>query len=170
VSLGDTGLTSLSIAEATRCYMKGLRRTLRAEFAPGEFTRRLSGVEVGKLDRTRAVKMERILPIESCNYGSLAIVRPTGKVWKLRNVGSLVLSGAGMRSSDSRFITIAEACKRLGIAPNTLRSWGAGGKIQEYRHPINNYRLYSLDDVDRLAELLNRPIKVGRGFGGVRSD
>jgi predicted site-specific integrase-resolvase len=65
-----------------------------------------------------------------------------------------------MSKFDGRFVTIAEACKRLGISPNTLRSWGAGGKIQEYRHPINNYRLYSLDDISRLAGVLRRPIKV----------
>jgi DNA-binding transcriptional MerR regulator len=74
-----------------------------------------------------------------------------------------------MSSSDSRFITIAEACKRLGIAPNTLRSWGGGGKIQEYRHPINNYRLYNIADIDRLEALLHSPIKIGSGVERVRS-
>ncbi len=74
-----------------------------------------------------------------------------------------------MSSSDSRFITIAEACKRLGIAPNTLRSWGGVGKIQEYRHPINNYRLYSVADIDRLAAVLHSPIKIGSGVERVRS-
>jgi DNA (cytosine-5)-methyltransferase 1 len=74
-----------------------------------------------------------------------------------------------MSKFDGQFVTIAEACKRLGIAPNTLRSWGAGGKIQEYRHPINNYRLYNLDDIDQLEAVLRRPIKVGRGAERVRS-
>ncbi len=74
-----------------------------------------------------------------------------------------------MSRSSGRFITIRKACKRLGIAPNTLRSWGAGGKIQEYRHPINNYRLYSLHDIDRLAEVLRTPIKVGSGLERGRS-
>lgn len=67
-----------------------------------------------------------------------------------------------MSDTDSQFITIAEACKRLGVAPNTLRSWGSLGKIQEYRHPMNNYRLYNLDDITRLAALLHTPIKVSR--------
>lgn len=66
-----------------------------------------------------------------------------------------------MRESDIEFVTIAEACKVLGFAPNTLRSWGAAGKIQEYRHPLNNYRLYRIDDLKALVGLLRRPPKLG---------
>ena len=66
-----------------------------------------------------------------------------------------------MQIAANEFVTIAEASKRLGVAPNTLRSWGALGKIQEYRHPMNNYRLYRLDDVESLVELLSSPVKVG---------
>lgn len=66
-----------------------------------------------------------------------------------------------MQIATNEFVTIAEASKRLGVAPNTLRSWGALGKIQEYRHPMNNYRLYRLDDVASLVELLSSPVKVG---------
>ena len=66
-----------------------------------------------------------------------------------------------MQTAVNEFVTIAEASKRLGVAPNTLRSWGALGKIQEYRHPMNNYRLYRLDDLQTLVELLSSPVKVG---------
>ena len=66
-----------------------------------------------------------------------------------------------MQIAANEFVTIAEASKRLGVAPNTLRSWGALGKIQEYRHPMNNYRLYRLDDLESLVELLSSPVKVG---------
>lgn len=65
-----------------------------------------------------------------------------------------------MGSSDEEFVTIAEACKCLGVAHNTLRSWGAHGKIQEYRHPMNNYRLYRRADVNALAKVLQCPIRV----------
>ncbi len=65
-----------------------------------------------------------------------------------------------MGNSNKEFVTIAEACKCLGVAQNTLRSWGAHGKIQEYRHPLNNYRLYRRDDVDALARVLKSPVKV----------
>jgi len=51
------------------------------------------------------------------------------------------------------YMTIKEAAKLLGVTPNTLRNWGAAGKISEYRHPINNYRLYKEAD---LATLLRK--------------
>ena len=66
-----------------------------------------------------------------------------------------------MEAAVNEFVTIAEASRRLGIAPNTLRKWGALGKIQEYRHPLNNYRLYRLDDVASLVAVLQYPVKVG---------
>ena len=65
-----------------------------------------------------------------------------------------------MQNEVGEFVTIAEACKRLGVAPNTLRSWGALGKIEEYRHPLNNYRLYRLDDLESLVEKLQSPLKL----------
>ena len=65
-----------------------------------------------------------------------------------------------VQNAVGEFVTIAEACKRLGVAPNTLRSWGALGKIEEYRHPLNNYRLYRLDDLESLVEKLQSPLKL----------
>jgi len=28
-----------------------------------------------------------------------------------------------------------------------VRAWGAAGKIPEYRHPVNSYRLYRRDEL-----------------------
>jgi DNA (cytosine-5)-methyltransferase 1 len=70
--------------------------------------------------------------------------------------------GGVMGKKSNEFITIAEASVCLGVAQNTLRSWGAQGKIQEYRHPLNNYRLYRREDIDALATLLRSPVKVTR--------
>jgi len=56
--------------------------------------------------------------------------------------------GAAMGKCNNEFVTIAEACKCLGIAQNTLRSWRAYGKIQEYRYPLNNFRLYRLEHIN----------------------
>lgn len=43
---------------------------------------------------------------------------------------------------DEGFVRVKEAAKLLGVCPNTIRAWGAGGKLKEYRHPLNNYRLF----------------------------
>lgn len=50
------------------------------------------------------------------------------------------------------FLRIAEAAEYLGVCPNTLRNWGRAGKITEYRHPANNYRLYRQTDLDAMLE------------------
>ena len=48
------------------------------------------------------------------------------------------------------YLTITEASRFLGVSPNTLRSWGAKGKISEHRNPINGYRLFKIADLERL--------------------
>lgn len=48
------------------------------------------------------------------------------------------------------YMTIKEAAAILGVTANTLRNWGMAGKITEYRHPINNYRLYKPEHLERL--------------------
>ncbi len=58
---------------------------------------------------------------------------------------------------QAEYLTIGSACQMLGVSPNTLRHWGATGKIQEYRHPLNNYRLFKERDIKKLVERLNHP-------------
>ena len=50
----------------------------------------------------------------------------------------------------SEFVTIREAARFLGVAPNTLRNWHAAGKIPVYRNPISNYRLFKKTDLEDL--------------------
>ena len=57
------------------------------------------------------------------------------------------------------YLKIAEAAEHLGICQNTLRNWGVSGKITEHRHPINNYRLFKIADLDRLLKKANQPVK-----------
>lgn len=52
----------------------------------------------------------------------------------------------------NRYLTIQQAAAHLGVCTNTLRNWGAGGKIREHRHPLNHYRLYAKADLDRLLQ------------------
>ena len=53
-------------------------------------------------------------------------------------------------TSDQIFIRVKEAAKLLGVSTNTLRAWGANGKIPEYRHPVNNYRLYKRQEIEQI--------------------
>jgi len=51
----------------------------------------------------------------------------------------------------NEYLKIGDAAKLLGLTENTLRNWEKEGNFKTYRHPINNYRLY---DVEELKELL----------------
>lgn len=65
--------------------------------------------------------------------------------------------------SMEEFVRVKEAAKLLGVAPNTVRTWGADGRIPEYRHPVNNYRLYKRSDLDQLLSRLAKSAeKKGR--------
>lgn len=46
------------------------------------------------------------------------------------------------------YIRVQEAAEILGVVPNTVRKWGAAGKIPEYRHPANGYRLYKRAELE----------------------
>jgi len=62
-----------------------------------------------------------------------------------------------MTGIGDEFLLIADAAEFLGVAPNTLRSWGARKKIEEFRHPVNNYRLYRVADLKRMQTSLRKP-------------
>ena len=58
------------------------------------------------------------------------------------------------------YLRIQEAAEFLGVSPNTLRNWGREEKIPEFRHPVNNYRLYRRSD---LEEVLRQVRRQGQG-------
>lgn len=60
-------------------------------------------------------------------------------------------------SSDQTFVRLKEAVELLGVCPNTIRAWGAAGKIPQYRHPVNNYRLYKREEIEELLKKLREP-------------
>jgi len=61
------------------------------------------------------------------------------------------------------FITVKEAAKLLDVSPNTVRAWGESGRIPEYRHPVNNYRLYRRKDLMAInRKLTSGPIRRGK--------
>ncbi len=46
------------------------------------------------------------------------------------------------------YITIKQASKILGVSPLTLRNWDKNGKLKANRHPMNNYRVYKIEDLE----------------------
>ncbi len=57
------------------------------------------------------------------------------------------------------FVLVKEAAEMLGVCPNTIRAWGANGKITEYRHPVNDYRLYKRKDLENLLKKMRKPVR-----------
>lgn len=55
------------------------------------------------------------------------------------------------------YLLVTEAAEYLGVSPNTIRNWGRDGQLTEYRHPINNYRLFRICDLERLKKKLDSP-------------
>ena len=54
------------------------------------------------------------------------------------------------------YVKVHEAARILGVAPNTVRKWGAEGKIPEYRHPANGYRLYKPNDLETFLRAIEK--------------
>ena len=61
-----------------------------------------------------------------------------------------------MTQLDDYFL-VNQAAEVLGVSANTVRSWAASGKLQEYRHPVNNYRLFKRDDLETLLSQIQNP-------------
>ena len=58
--------------------------------------------------------------------------------------------------TTSKFLTVKAAAAYLGVAPNTIRNWDRDGKIAVHRHPISNYRLFKVSDLDHILRRLER--------------
>ena len=49
-----------------------------------------------------------------------------------------------------QFLNIGQVAEKVGVSKETLRRWDKSGKFSSKRHPINNYRIYTLDQIDML--------------------
>ena len=53
---------------------------------------------------------------------------------------------------SNNYLSIKQAAEILGVSNLTLRNWDKNGKFPALRHPINNYRVYKIDDLKKLME------------------
>lgn len=51
---------------------------------------------------------------------------------------------------SNNYLSIKQASEILGVSTLTLRNWDKNGKFPATRHPINNYRVYKIDDLKKL--------------------
>ena len=55
-----------------------------------------------------------------------------------------------------KFLTVREVAGLIGITPLTVRNWDARGKLVAYRNPMNNYRLYKVEDIEVLMRQIEQ--------------
>lgn len=56
---------------------------------------------------------------------------------------------------ERKLISIKDAARVLGVSSLTLRNWDKSGKLPAMRHPMNNYRVYKIDDINRLIDSMS---------------
>lgn len=49
---------------------------------------------------------------------------------------------------EHKYISIKKAATTLGVSPLTLRNWDKKGTLIAYRNPVNNYRVYRMDQIE----------------------
>ncbi len=59
-----------------------------------------------------------------------------------------------------KLLNVRQAADFLSVSPETLRRWDNSGKFKSLRHPINNYRAYSEDQLKNLVEEMKLQIEV----------
>ncbi|MBE2224500.1 MAG: DNA (cytosine-5-)-methyltransferase [Anaerolineae bacterium] len=52
-----------------------------------------------------------------------------------------------------QFYSLSEVADMLSVSKATLRRWDKNGKLQPVRHPINNYRVYTLESLKQFPEI-----------------
>ena len=59
-----------------------------------------------------------------------------------------------------KYLTVKEVSRLLGVTPLTVRNWDQRGKLMAYRNPMNNYRLYKVEDVENLMKEIDQSKEI----------
>lgn len=58
-------------------------------------------------------------------------------------------------------MTIAQAAEYIGVTPLTLRNWDKAGKLKAVRNPLNGYRMYDKEGLDKFLSKLQTGVQNG---------
>lgn len=56
-----------------------------------------------------------------------------------------------------KYLSVKEVSKLIGVTPLTVRNWDKKGALVAYRNPVNNYRMYRIQDVEDLLKEIENP-------------
>jgi site-specific DNA-methyltransferase (adenine-specific) len=59
-----------------------------------------------------------------------------------------------------KYLTVREVADKVGVSPTTVRRWDKSGKFLSTRHPMNNYRVYTDQQVISLMKEFSSEIKI----------
>jgi len=59
-----------------------------------------------------------------------------------------------------KYLTVNEVAMLMGVTPLTVRNWDKKRRLIAYRHPVNNYRIYKIEDVEALLKQIERPAEI----------
>ena len=51
----------------------------------------------------------------------------------------------------NKYLTIGQAAEKLGVSSQTLRRWDKSAKLKSIRHPMNNFRVYSEEQINTIV-------------------
>ena len=51
-----------------------------------------------------------------------------------------------------QYLTVNEVARIFGVSPLTVRNWDQKGRLKAHRNPMNNYRLYKIEEVEKLLQ------------------
>ena len=63
-----------------------------------------------------------------------------------------------MAEKLSDYLKTADAAEFLGVSQNTLRTWAKQGKIRVQVNPVNNYRLFRQQDLQKFLNSVAKPV------------
>ena len=61
-----------------------------------------------------------------------------------------------LNSVPKKYLTVNEVARIFGVTPLTVRNWDKKGALIAYRNPVNNYRMYKIEDVEVLMRQIER--------------